>query len=248
MNFNDEKLERMIHQHINEELEQIPELMINEEWLKFKKTVETDHKNFNRITRALVAAAAIIVITVGSLALWNPGQANAVGERFTQMFNHIVGKTTKNKTETSGVNLSGAKMPSAQNIGDNVEKKTTLEEAQKTVYFKIAEPKNLPGATINNMTISNLGADISKIRIEYLYNGQLLVLLQQNTSGTSSESLLYDTDDTVEIDVTINDSPAILLTSKNGVKRLTWQMRGLMLQLTGNLPQEEFLKIAQSIS
>ncbi|MFZ3372744.1 MAG: DUF4367 domain-containing protein [Desulfitobacteriaceae bacterium] len=34
---------------------------------------------------------------------------------------------------------------------------------------------------------------------------------------------------------------------KNGMNVLTWHQRGLLLQLTGQLLEVEFLKIAQSI-
>lgn len=190
----------------------------------------------------------VIVIITSFLTLFSPVQANAFGERILQMLTHIVGKTTQNKTQTISNNGSGTNTPMVKDLGNNVDKEISLEEAQKSVYFKIAEPKYLPpSTTTNKVSVINLSTDINKITIEYVLLGQLIILTQQNTSGTLSQGLLYDTDDTVAKDVMINGAPATLMTKKNGINVLTWHQRGLSLQLTGQLPAEEFLKIAQSI-
>jgi len=44
--------------------------------------------------------AAIILISVGSINFLYPNDANALGGKFAEFFNYIVGKTTQNKTET----------------------------------------------------------------------------------------------------------------------------------------------------
>ncbi len=109
--------------------------------------------------------------------------------------------------------------PTVNNFGVLVDKETTLKEAQKTVYFKIAEPKYLPPGTktVKN-SITNLSADVNRITINYDVQGQLLILSQQNSVSTVSQGLLYDTDDTVNKDITINGTPATLLQEKNGMQ------------------------------
>ncbi|MFZ3102924.1 MAG: DUF4367 domain-containing protein [Desulfitobacteriaceae bacterium] len=248
MSINDEELDMYIKERIARELEQIPVPAVDEEWLKFKSRVINEKISYHIIPNILVAVVAVIIIISGSLTLFRPAAANAFGERLIQMFNHIVGKTTQNKTQTISNNSSGTNTPMVKDLGNNVDKEISLEEAQKSAYFKIAEPKYLPsGTTTQKVSVINLSADIKKITIEYTFQGKLFILTQQNTSGTLSQGLLYDTDDTVAKDIMINGVPATLMTEKNGMNVLTWHQRGLSLQLTGQLTAEEFLKIAQSI-
>lgn len=250
MSPNNEEFDMHIKEHITMELHKIPVPSIDEEWDKFKELLaRRKNKPWFRTSEFLIAAVAIILIITGSLTLIWPTQANAFGERILQIINHIVGKTTQNKTQTITNNSFGTNTPMVQNLGDHVDKEITLEEAQKSVSFKIAEPKYLPsGTTIKKVSITNLSSDMNRITIDYLFQDQLIIFTQQNTSKTVSQGLLYDTDDTVAKDIMINGSPATLMTEKNGMKVLSWHQSSLLLQLKGQLPEEEFLKIAYSIS
>lgn len=246
MSLNDEQLDILIKERITKELQQIPIPSVDEEWLKFKSLVKNENKRRSITPKFLVTAAATVLIIIGSLTLFRPVEANAFGERFMQIFNHLVGKTTKDKTET--INNNASNPPLVQNLGTNIEKETTLDEAQKLVYFQIAKPEYLPlGTTSTKVLITNISTEVYKIRMEYNFQGKSIILTQQNTSGIVSQGSLYDTDDTVAKDISINGIPASLFTDKSGVKVLTWHLRGLLLQLTGVLPQDEFLKIAQAI-
>lgn len=249
MRLSDEQLDMLIKDRITSELQQIPVPSIDEEWLKFKSIVLNDKKSRRIMPKSLVAAVALFILIMSTLTLFKPVQAYAFGERFLQMLSHIVGKTTQNKTQTINNNSTGTKTPAVNNLGALVEQETTLEEAQKNVYFKVAEPNYLPpGTKTMKITISNLSSDVNRITMNYDIQGQLLIFTQQNSVSTVSQGLLYDTDDTVNKDITINGATATLLQQKNGVYVLTWYQRGLMLELTGQLSTEEFLKIAESIS
>lgn len=249
MSKEDEQLDILIKKRLTKELQQIPIPNVDDEWLKFKSSVNIGNKRRSITPKFLVAAVATVLIITVSLSLLRPLQANAFGEHFIQIFNHLVGITTRNKTATINNNASSSNPPLAHSLGTDVEKETTLDEAQKIVYFKIAEPKYLPpGTTIQRITITNFSTDVNRITEDYIYQGQLIILTQQNTTGTLSQGSLYDTDDTVAKDITINGVSATLMTEKTGLNVLTWHQRGLLLQLTGQLPVEEFLKIAESIS
>lgn len=249
MRLSDEQLDMLIKERITEELQQIPVPSIDEEWLKFKSIVLNEKKSRRIMPKSLVAAVAVFILIISSLTLFKPVQAYAFGERFLQMLSHVVGKTAQNKTQTINNNSTGTKTPAVNNFGALVEQEANLEEAQKNVYFKIAEPKYLPPRTKTmKITISNLSSDVNRITMNYDVQGQLLIFTQQNTVSTVSQGLLYDTDDTVNKDIAINGTPGTLLQQKNGINVLTWYQRGLLLKLTGQLSTEEFLKIAESIS
>ena len=249
MRLSDEQLDMLVKERIALELQQIPVPSIDEEWLKFKSIVLNEKKSRRIMPKSLVAAVAVIILIISSLTLFKPVQTYAFGERFLQMLSHLVGMTTENKTETITNDSSGMKTPTVNNLGAIVDNETTLEEAQKAVYFKIAEPKYLPpGTKTEKVSVTNLGADVNRIAINYDVQGQLVIFAQQNTVSTVSQGLLYDTDDTVSKNIMINGTPATLLQQKNRINVLTWYQRGLMLELTSQLSTEEIVKIAESTS
>ncbi len=246
---NDEQLDMHIKECITSELQQITVPSVDKEWNRFRNLVIKEKNNRRIRPGSLIVAAVIVLIMFSSIALFSPVKANAFGERIIQIFNHLIGKTTQNKTVTINNDDSMSKPPLVQNLESNIEKETSLQEAQKSVYFKIAEPKYLPSETeTQKVLITNLSPKVYKITIEYISLGRMIILTQQNITGTVSQGNLYDTDDTISRDITINGAQATLLTKKDGMNVLIWHQRGLLLQLTGKLPVEEFLKIAQSIS
>ncbi|MHB1652432.1 MAG: DUF4367 domain-containing protein [Desulfitobacteriaceae bacterium] len=247
MSLNDEQLDMLIRQRIRTELQQIPVPPVDEEWNKFRDFVIKENNRSRRIAlKVVVASVALIVMISGSLTLFKPVQAYAFGESIMQIFNHWVGKTTKDKTET--INNSSSP-PLVQNLGSNIEKQLTLDEAQKIVSFQIAKPKYLPvGTTSPKIFLTNIGTDVYKMRMEYIFRGKTLIFTQQNTAGTVTQGRLYDTDDTIAKNILINGARSTFSTDKGGVNVLTWHLRGLLLQLTGELPKDEFLEIAKSIN
>lgn len=248
MSNDDEQLDILIKERITEELQQIPIPPIDEEWLRFKSHVNNGSKRHSITSKFIVAAVAAIFIITGSMLIFRPIQANAFGEHFLQMLSYLVGKTTQNKTVTINNNSSGTQIPQVNDFGILVDKETTLEEAQKSVYFKIAEPKYLPlGTKTVKISITNLSTDVKRITITYDFQGQLIIFAQENTVSTVSKGLLYDTDDTLNKDITINGMPATILQERDGISLLTWYQRGLLLELTGKLSTKELLKIAESI-
>lgn len=247
MKLSEEELDKLIKEQITLELQQIPAPSVDEEWLKFKHLISKEQKS--RRNRNSLAAAAVLVLLLGSLTLFKPDQAYTLGERFWQMLTHMVGETTQNKTETVNNDSSDTKPPEVNNLGALVEQETTLEEAQKKVNFLIVEPKYLPPDTkTEEITLTNLGADVNRISINYSLQGQLIIFTQQNMISSVSQGMLFDTDDSVSQTIRINGASATLLQEKNGMSVLSWYQRGLLLKLMGQLPMADLLKIAESVS
>ncbi len=254
MALSEKELDRLIESQLSKELDiniEVPD--INSQWQRIKQQI-LEETNSPAIKKPVskqkrIVVAATILLSIGSLNFLYPHNANALGGKIGEFFNYIVGKTTQNKTETyKQGNEPG--IPKVQDIGDNIEKEVSLDSAQTSIPFKLATPSYLPHeANTRRVLLTSLGADVYQISIEYNYNDKVIVFNQQNSasaSGTSRGSL-YDIDDTVIKDLTVNSSPATLFMSKNGIKTLNWQTRGLMLQISGVITEEEISKIAQSI-
>ncbi|SHJ19013.1 DUF4367 domain-containing protein [Desulfosporosinus lacus] len=253
MALSEKELERIIESQLSKELNadiEVPN--IDDQWQKIKQhileteSIPTKQKVFLNRKRIVVAAA--ILISIGSINFLYPHNANALGGKIGEFFDYIVGKTTVNKIETYKPG-NDPDMPKIQNLGTNVEKEVTLEQAQTSIPFKLATPSYLPSETnIRRVTLTSLGADVYQISIEYNIKDQVILFNQQNSANGTSRGSLYDTDDTVVKDLMVNGSPAMLFMSKNGLNTLNWQLRGLLLQIKGEITEEEIIKIAYSIT
>lgn len=191
--------------------------------------------------------AATILISVGSLNFLYPNNANAVGGKIAEFFNYMVGKTTGNITETYKQG-NGPGMPKVQDLGSNIEREVTLDQAKASIPFKLATPSYLPpGTNTRRVILTSLGTDVYEISIEYNLNDKVIVFSQQTIANGTSRGSLYDTQDTVVKDLVVNGSPGMLFMNKSGIKTLNWQSRDLILQITGSITEEEINKIANSI-
>ncbi|KJR49315.1 hypothetical protein UF75_0393 [Desulfosporosinus sp. I2] len=253
MALSEKELDRLIESQLSKELDtniEVPD--INNQWQKIKQQILEEKnspaikKPFSKQKRIIVAAT--ILLSIGSINFLYPHNVNALGGKIGKFFNYIVGKTTQNKTEVyKQVNEPG--IPKVQDSGDNIEKEVSLEQAQALIPFKLATPSYLPhDANTKRVVLTSLGADVYQISIEYNLNKNVFVFTQQNSANGTSRGSLYDTDDTVIKDLIVNGSPAILFMSKNGINTLNWQMRGLLIQITGVITEQEIIKVAKSIN
>lgn len=159
----------------------------------------------------------------------------------------MVGKTSGNITKTYKQSNNGS-IPKVVDVGPIIQKEVTLDQAQASISFKLVIPSYLPpGTSIGRVMLTGLGADVHEISIEYNLNDNVFVFRQQNPADQTSRGTLFDTDDTVINELIVNGNPAILFINKHGICTLNWQLRGLILQITGNVTEEEIAKIASSI-
>jgi len=253
MALSEDELERIIKSHLSKELDtniEVPD--IDSQWKKIKQQIlETQAIPVTKkplFNRKITIVAATILISIASLNFLYPNNANALGGKIGEFFNYIVGKTTQNKTET----YRQAEDPGAlkdQEIGDIYEKEVTLEQAQSSIPFKLATPSYLPNeANIRRVILTSQGSNVYQITIEYNLNKNVIIFSQEISSNGISHGTLYDTDDTAVKEISVNGSPANLFMNKNGINTLNWQSRSLLLQLKGKIPEEEIIKIANSIT
>lgn len=246
--------DELIRNHLVSEASEIKVPSFDSQWSKIKAKLEQQdaltppRRTFAPLNHRL-AWIAILLLAIGALTLTQTKTTEAFGEKLILLFNHIVGKTTVNQTNTYSNPNSSQTRPSVQEQGSNTDKELTLDEAQSIASFKLALPSYLPsGSKLNRVVETNLGADLRLFTIEYTHQGEVIVFTQRNSAKETSSGNLFDTDDTTVKDLMINGNTGTLFTSKNGFGTLDWQMRGLVLELKGKLDPTEMIKIANSIS
>lgn len=253
MDLTESELDRLIESHLAKDLDAnivVPD--IDKQWQKIKQQILSDKTTpiikKPLLNRRRIVAAAAIILSCGSLNFFYPTNANAVGGKIAGFFNYIVGKTTQNRTQTYKQG-NDPDMPQAQNVGANKETEVTLDQAQASIPFKLATPSYLPlDFKTRRIVLTSFGADIYQILIEYNHNDQLIVYSQQNSGNGISRGSLFDTDDTIVKDLIVNGNPAMMFMSKNGINKLNWQIRGLVLEIKGEIAEDEIIKIAKSIN
>ncbi|MEA4900877.1 DUF4367 domain-containing protein [Desulfitobacterium sp.] len=244
----DEPIENVIRDQIEKEASNINVPSFESQWEKIKNELQEDTHKEKHLNIKWIACAAIFITAVGFFSLNQAKDVNAFGVKIFSFFNHMVGKTTVNKTDTYRNPSSSQGVPAVQDLGSNSDKEVTLQEAQAAIPSKLAVPNYTPpGSKLNRIVLTDLGNEKS-IMMEYVYQDNVIVFTQRSGGIASSRGNLYDTDDTVVKDVMINGTPATLLINKTGLTTMDWQIRGLILQLKGTLDQTEITKIAESIN
>ncbi len=191
------------------------------------------------------AVAAVLIIALG--VFYQPAPSSAFSDKFIRTIkDFFVGQTTKNRQITYSA-ANQPQVPEVKDLGTNVDKEITFEEAQKTVPYPIASPSYLPiGAILNKVLLMQSGP-MYRLTLEYGWQQKNLTITEQNIVGEMSMGILYDTDDTKNNDIVVNGSNEQLSQYKNGESSLIWQGGGLHLELRSNLPETELMNVINSI-
>lgn len=129
------------------------------------------------------------------------------------------------------------------------EKEVTLDEVEKIVFFRVAKPHYLPlGTEFKNVLLTQAADDIYYIKMEYSFNNQSLMLIQNKFVAGHNGSFLYDSDDAQVNKIDINGNEGHLIKTKDGTLILRWAMRGLGIELIGKMEEEELIKVARSVT
>ncbi|MGE4271489.1 MAG: DUF4367 domain-containing protein [Desulfitobacterium sp.] len=251
MTLSESQLDEYIQNKVARELEDIKVPDVDEQWLKFQKRLQSeevdDKETFPSKRYRNITWAAVIFIVISSL-LFKPTYAQAFGEKFMELFSVITGKSTHSQIESYQHSPSSDK-PTVQDLSINIEKEVTLEEAQSMISFTLSLPNYLPeGSKAEKITVTFLGSNHEKVTIHYVFEGNSIIFEQSKLGSSASRGSLYDSDDTLAEEISIAGRPAVLFNHKSGLTKLNWESKSLLNQLTGKIPREELIKIAESIS
>ena len=120
-----------------------------------------------------------------------------------------------------------------------------LEEAQSHAPFQLMQPSYLPdGYTLTDIKVAT--SDVEGTIIKFVYRGQGWIQLSQSKP---SQQLIIRTSESHIIEVIDIDGAEAIFYDKGGVlsQVLQWTDGNYWHELTGSVPLDEFVKIAQSL-
>ena len=239
-------LDILIKETLEREMSEIEVPSVDEAWSEFVKLSGIKQRRPFWHSKLTWAVAAVLILALG--VLYHPATTVAFGDKFIRTIkDFFIGQTTKNRQITYSV-ANQPPVPVVKDLGTNVDKEITLEDAKKTVPYPIATPSYLPeGAVLSKVLLMQSGP-MYRLTLQYGWQQKYLTITEQNIVGQMSMGLLYDTDDTKIKDIELNGSKEQLFQSKNGDFSLMWKIRGLHLELRSNLPEAELLNIIKSIN
>ncbi|MEH7239042.1 DUF4367 domain-containing protein [Bacillus sp. JJ1562] len=226
----------------------LPAFSKEDTWLKIQQGLSENKKKKVIFKPGLFAASILIAFIFGTLAFENR-QGNAFGW-ITKYLQKDNGTITQIEDSISTGESNSLPLPSAnslQEIGTlTKEEIMSLSEAQKVAEFHILIPTFLPeGYELLDVTVV-YGENETSNDIILNYSNQLMI---QQIAGVEDmgNTLIIDNEDTKVETILINGEKASLLTFKDNTSRLIFNQLKTRIIISGSLPGEELISIAESM-
>ncbi|WP_166512880.1 DUF4367 domain-containing protein [Desulfallas thermosapovorans] len=213
-----------------------------------KKYHERRKKLVAARVKTLFAAVAVILLVIVATNSFILKNATAVGNVISKFF-YVEGEGSIN-------NIVFKFFHKPKNEQDEIHEITTiqpvtipLEEAQAKVPFKILLPLYLPdGFCLDKVTLEEVYAPSYIITLYYKSSkGEMLSICEENIIGETGRGYMYDKDDTIIEEVSINGSTATVANLKDKYVRLFWLNQSISIEILGQVTKEEAIKIAKSL-
>lgn len=198
--------------------------------------------------KTLFAAAAVILLVIAATNSFILRDATAVGNVISKFFN-VEGEGSIN-------NIVFEFFHKPKNEQDEIREITTiqpvtipLEEAQAKVPFKILLPLYLPdGFYLDKVTLEEVHFPSYIVTLYYKNSkGEVLSICEENIIGETGRGYMYDKDDTVIEEVSINGSTATVANLKDKYVRLFWLNQSIFIEILGQVTKEEAIKVAENL-
>ncbi|WP_347488139.1 DUF4367 domain-containing protein [Desulfoscipio sp. XC116] len=198
--------------------------------------------------RTFLAAAAVIFLLIIVIGSFIPKDATAVGNVISRLFN-VEGNGSINNIIFEFFHGPEKEQDEIREITTLQPVTMSLEEAQEKVPFKILLPLYLPvGFSLDEVTLEEVH-DPSYIVTLYYKNskGESLSIYEENIIGEAGRGYMYDKDDTMIEEVSINGSTATLANLKDKYVRLFWLKQSISIEIFGQTTKEKAIKVAESL-
>ena len=213
---------------------------------------KTRHERQKKLVLARIktfaAAIAVILLVTTTINSFVLKDATAVGNVIARFFN-VEGKGSIN-------NIVFEFFHEPKKEQDEIHEITTiqpitmpLEEAQAKVPFKILLPLYLPdGFSLDKVTLEEVH-DPSYIVTLYYKNskGEMLSICEENIIGEAGRGYMYDKDDTMTEEISINGFTATLVNLKDKYVRLFWLNQSISIEIFGQINKEGAIKVAENL-
>lgn len=218
-------------------------------WERIKKTHNEKQKKklLLKIKRLFIAAVFIctVLVTINSLF---PEKATAVGNVISRIFN-VEGNGTLNNIVFEFFHESNTEQNDLQEIVTIQPETLTLEEAQIRVPFKILQPLYTPeGFLLEKVTLEEIHKPSYRVTLYYRNDkDEMLTISEENIIGETGRGYMYDKDDTLIEEISINGAKATLAKLKNKYIRVFWLNDSLSIEIFGQITKLDSIKLAESL-
>jgi|GEM_PF-3696104 len=226
-------------------------------WRRLKASLELIEKEKRRaaLRKRLAVAAAIIIVTAGSLTA--AGEVAAVNPRIWRMITTVWNKTVRIVVDFTRGKNNGDTLPETPqgnpielpNYGGITRESVALEDAVNGAEFTVLLPGYLPDDIVLKEVIAYAreGGPYFRIDIQYAKNEKQLLITEEFLPGDYSEGIHVYDEDTEVRNLTINGREALLLVFDDAYAKLRLIDEGIRIVVEGNLRADEIVKIAEGL-
>ena len=254
-------LDQLIKEAIHEGMEQTPTPMyISEEaWGKMDGARKKHPARYPRSLKKVWMYAASILVILASATLFSTTQGFA-SPTLTQFFQKVQGKMVhlfvkvgedtgfSDPPQGSGMNSEAGPVVVESEV---VSLQMDLQEAQRETTFPILVPTYIPKAYhFENVTVMKGEQELSReIYLHYEGDDGGFLIDQQVAGEAFGMGMVSDMEDTQVENIIVNGQQAKLLTFQDNFVELFWVKEDQMYySISGNLPKQEIIKIAESMN
>ncbi|NLI14359.1 MAG: DUF4367 domain-containing protein [Peptococcaceae bacterium] len=258
----DIEMERLIKEAVREMVGSATPPPLEESWARFEKKLKEQRSlqrksNMNKwkifLTWKFIAAVGVIILLTIAFSMSFPVKARAIGEKITRTVETLLSGTQVNvATEYKNDELNGVSPPPEDFKEDLIqqEKIMSLEEAKSASPFPFVVPQYVAqGFKLEQVKFQGMVKDTAKVTLRYNGNdSDYFQITEMNTPDSYVQGYGYDMEDAVVQNIKIGDSDGKIIAFKNKSIRITWMKRGVVYGLEGKIPQEEAVKIIESMN
>ncbi|OPY57653.1 MAG: hypothetical protein A4E55_01499 [Pelotomaculum sp. PtaU1.Bin035] len=258
----DIRMERLIKEAVCDMVESANPPPLEESWGKFEKKLK-EQRNLQRkphmdkrkifsTWRFTVAAGVIMLLAITS-SMFFPVKARAIGEKITRTVVTLLGGTQVNvTTEYKNDEPNGAAPPPEdfKEVPIQQERIVSLEEAKSASPFQVAVPQYVSaGFKLEQVRFQGMVKNTAKVILRYNSNDtNYFQITEMNVPDSFVQGYGYDMEDASVEDIRIGDQNGKIIAFKDNSIRITWMKQGIVYELKGKIPQEEALKVIESMN
>lgn len=249
--------DRLLAEAVREEFDSCNPPSVEESWAamaaRLRIQTNTPVKGYRRFLKKPLAWGLAASLVLGLAWLSLSDRTEAIGQRFLRFFLHQEDSTVTSSTSLNrSRSMIDAPPPDDQDRADSAAsvhtRDVTITEARERSPFPLKQPAYLPvGYRPSGVTLVDRGGNDVDVILRYASGEKELTLIQVYTPGETGSGVGFDMDDTTLKRVNVQGHQGIILSAKDGTARLAWTDKRVTYILSGPLPGDELIKMANSL-
>ncbi len=253
MNKYDDQFERLIHESIQEDFNNIPDLQNTKEknWNEISKQLPQSHISLS-LRKPMILIAGLLALFIMGTSLMDVPSTKALGW-IKEFFVFKQDTTLYMGSGSSPIEDSGKRPPSGEEFvvleGASTTHTVTTAKAKELASFKVLVPTYLPdGYTEKEAVVDCYNDTCDDIRLIYEnVEGKELRIEQQHFQGSyGAGRSIGNVIDNQEVDVK-GIKATLITTSHENLKFVVWSNNNTEYSIDAYLSKDEILKVAESL-